>query len=151
MRLGYACINMELQASKPKITCNRGMIRRTFDAKGLPYASELALQNVKDLSEIIKWNHAHSVEVFRMTSCLFPWASEYQLEQLERQAMGRRGTSSRGRMKRARMVTFNLPEGAGAAGAGCGEEEGDGGLRIGGRARGREGEEAVEGATSSLA
>ena len=57
MRLGYACINMELQASKPKITCNRGMIRRTFDAKGLPYASELALQNVKDLSEIIKWNH----------------------------------------------------------------------------------------------
>ena len=82
MRLGYACINMELQASKPKITCNRGMIRRTFDAKGLPYASELALQNVKDLSEIIKWNHAHGVEVFRMTSCLFPWASEYQLEQL---------------------------------------------------------------------
>jgi UV DNA damage endonuclease len=58
------------------------MIRRTFDAKGLPYASELALQNVKDLSEIIKWNHAHGVEVFRMTSCLFPWASEYQLEQL---------------------------------------------------------------------
>jgi UV DNA damage endonuclease len=82
MRLGYACINMELQASKPKITCNRGMIRRTFDAKGLPYASELALQNVKDLSEIIKWNRAHGVEVFRMTSCLFPWASEYQLEQL---------------------------------------------------------------------
>mgnify|MGYP003640977350 FL=1 len=75
MRLGYVCINMELQASKPKITCNRGMIRRTFLARGLPYASELALQNVKDLSEIIRWNHAHDVEVFRMTSCLFPWAS----------------------------------------------------------------------------
>ena len=44
MRLGYACINMELQASKPKITCNRGMIRRTFDAKGLPYTSDLHLR-----------------------------------------------------------------------------------------------------------
>ena len=81
-RFGYACLNMTLGALKPRITCNRGMIRRTFDAKGIPYASELALQNVTDLVSHIQWNHEHGIEVFRITSCLFPWASEYKLQDL---------------------------------------------------------------------
>ena len=81
-RFGYACLNMTLGALKPRITCNRGMIRRTFDAKGIPYASELALQNVTDLISHIQWNHEHGIEVFRITSCLFPWASEYKLQDL---------------------------------------------------------------------
>ena len=81
-RFGYACLNMTLQKQKPRITCNRGMIKRTFKAKGIPYASQLALQNVKDLLTILKWNSLHNIKVFRITSCLFPWASEYQLEQL---------------------------------------------------------------------
>lgn len=80
-RVGYACINMELKESQ-KIHCNRGMIRRTFDAKGIRYASELSLKNCRDLIQVIRWNVANNVEVFRMTSCLFPWASEYQLEDL---------------------------------------------------------------------
>lgn len=58
------------------------MIRRTFLAKGLDYSSSLALQNILDLSAIIEWNAANNIKVFRMTSCLFPWASEYELEQL---------------------------------------------------------------------
>ena len=42
MNLGYACINMTLQERKPdKVTCNSSMIKRTFLAKGTPYASEL--------------------------------------------------------------------------------------------------------------
>jgi UV DNA damage endonuclease len=81
-RFGYACLNMTLSEQKPRITCNRGMIKRTFMAKGLVYASELALQNTFDLIKIIKWNIDHDIKVFRITSCLFPWASEYQLEQL---------------------------------------------------------------------
>ena len=55
-QLGYACINMNLSNHKPKITTNRSMIKRTFTEKGLPYASELALQNCKDLLTILKWN-----------------------------------------------------------------------------------------------
>ena len=58
MELGYACINMTL-SERPKsqrITTNRSMIKKTFKSKGLPYASELALQNVKDLAEILKLN-----------------------------------------------------------------------------------------------
>ena len=54
MRIGYACINMTL--GEKNITTNRGMIRKTFDSKGLNYVSELSLQNVRDLIEVIKWN-----------------------------------------------------------------------------------------------
>lgn len=81
-RFGYACLNMTLQSQKPRITCNRGMIKRTFKAKGVKYASELALQNTYDLIKIIKWNNENNIKVFRMTSCLFPWHSEYTFEQL---------------------------------------------------------------------
>jgi len=58
------------------------MIKRTFQQKGLPYASELALQNCKDLIKILKWNHQNDIHFFRMSSEIFPWASEYQLSDL---------------------------------------------------------------------
>jgi len=80
MSLGYACINIGL--NKEGVTTNRTMIRRTFLEKGIQYASQLALQNVKGLLEILKWNMAHNIKVFRVTSELFPWASEYPLESL---------------------------------------------------------------------
>ena len=39
IELGYVCINLTLQKDKKaKVTCNRSMIRRTFDAKGIEYA-----------------------------------------------------------------------------------------------------------------
>ena len=81
IRLGYACINMELQETRG-IQCSRSMIRRTFDQKGISYASQLALQNCRDLIEVVKWNNAHGIKVFRVTSCLFPWASEYNIDDL---------------------------------------------------------------------
>jgi len=84
MKLGYACINSKL-SSLPKaqrITTNRGMIRRTYLEKGIGYASELALMNVKDLYKIICWNEDNNVSFFRVSSDLFPWASEYELEDL---------------------------------------------------------------------
>ena len=77
MNLGYACINMTL--GKQGITTNRGMIKRTFQSKGIKYASELALNNVRDLIEIIKWNYKNDIHFFRMSSNLFPWSSEYNL------------------------------------------------------------------------
>ena len=81
IRLGYACINMHLQKTQ-KITTNRGMIKRTFKEKGIPYASELAEHNTRNLLPILMWNHKNDIKVFRMTSCLFPWGSEYELEDL---------------------------------------------------------------------
>ena len=81
--LGYACINMELSAMKPKVSTNRTMRRKTFDEKGLDYVSEIALQNVKDLLTILKWNSKNDIHFFRMSSEIFPWASEYALEELK--------------------------------------------------------------------
>jgi len=80
MNLGYACINMGLSAKG--IMTNRGMIRKTFLEKGIQYASQLALQNVQALLQIMEWNVANNIKVFRVTSELFPWASEYKLEDL---------------------------------------------------------------------
>ncbi|MGA0556683.1 UV DNA damage repair endonuclease UvsE [Larkinella sp. VNQ87] len=78
--LGYACINLSLQAQK--ITTNRGMVKRTFAEKGLAYASELAMKNVLDLRKIIDWNLQHGFGLFRISSDLFPWASEYRIADL---------------------------------------------------------------------
>ena len=78
--LGYACINMTL--GEKGITTNRSMIKRTFNEKGIPYASELSIQNCRDLIEIIKWNEQNDVKFFRMSSNLFPWSSEYPLSEL---------------------------------------------------------------------
>jgi UV DNA damage endonuclease len=82
MEIGYACINMTLGSQKPKITTNRGMIRKTFDQRGIAYVSELALQNVRDLVEIVKWNYKNGINFYRMSSDMFPWMSEYEFSDL---------------------------------------------------------------------
>ena len=65
-----------------RITTNRSMIKRTFQAKGLPYVSEIALQNVKDLLKILEWNEENGIKFYRMSSDIFPWMSEYELHEL---------------------------------------------------------------------
>ena len=80
-RYGYCCINLTLQKSRGIMT-NRTMRRKTFDAKGLGYVSELSLKNATDLKEIIQWNSENGFEVFRITSTMFPWASEYDWSDL---------------------------------------------------------------------
>jgi UV DNA damage endonuclease len=75
--LGYACINLTL--AKDKITTNRGMIKKTFEAKGIEYCSELSLQNVRDLFKVVQWNSKNNIKFFRMSSDIFPWMSEYEL------------------------------------------------------------------------
>ena len=81
MKLGYACINMTLQAAGG-ITTNRGMRQKTFNERGLDYVSELALQNIKDLETIVKWNEEMGIKLFRMSSELFPWMTYYDFEDL---------------------------------------------------------------------
>ena len=78
---GYCCINLTLQKNHD-IKIGRSMIKRTFTAKGIKYAGELAEANVRDLIEIIKWNHKQGINVYRMSSSMFPWMSEYELTDL---------------------------------------------------------------------
>jgi len=82
MRIGYACINMTLSGQKPKISTNRSMIKKTFLSKGIDYASELSLLNVVDLIKIIQWNEDNGINFFRLSSNIFPWASEYSIRDL---------------------------------------------------------------------
>ncbi len=80
MAIGYACINLTLQ--EKGIFTTKGMTRKTWLERGLPYASQLSLRNATGLLHLLDWNIAHGIGVFRMTSDLFPWHSEYRLEQL---------------------------------------------------------------------
>ena len=80
---GYCCINMQLRKQKPSVTTNRSMIKRTFEVKGPDYASELIVQNVRDLREIIKWNHANGIKLYRLSSDIMPWMSEYNISDLK--------------------------------------------------------------------
>ena len=92
MDIGYACINMQLsypqkwggkeKGVKP-ITTGRSMIKRTFESKGLNYASELTLANAMDLDRIIDWNILNGYNFFRITSGLAPWKSEYEWNDLK--------------------------------------------------------------------
>ena len=81
MRIGYACINMTLQAAGG-ITTNRGMRQKTFKERGLPHVSDLTLQNVRDLVNIVKWNEEMGIKLFRMSSDIFPWMTHYDFEDL---------------------------------------------------------------------
>jgi UV DNA damage endonuclease len=80
MNIGYACINLSLGK---KITTNRTMVKRTFIAKGVDYVSELVLQNVADLERIIDWNEQNGIKMYRMSSEMFPWATEYKFTELK--------------------------------------------------------------------
>ena len=91
MKLGYACINMQLsyptKYGKPKgtqpITTGRGMIKRTFESKGVDYASDITLANAKDLNSIMTWNVLNNHQFYRMTSGLAPWKTEYEWNDLK--------------------------------------------------------------------
>jgi UV DNA damage endonuclease len=80
MNLGYACINMSMGK---KVTTNRAMVKRTFEAKGLDYVSELALANAKDIIKILEWNRMNGIKLFRLSSTIVPWGDHLDLTQLK--------------------------------------------------------------------
>ena len=80
MNLGYACINMSLGKN---VTTNRSMVKRTFEAKGLDYVSELALANSKDLLKILVWNKNNNIKFFRLSSAMVPWGDGLDLTTLK--------------------------------------------------------------------
>jgi UV DNA damage endonuclease len=67
---------------KEHITVNRGMVRKTFDAKGLPYVSELVIENLKDTLKVLDYNLSIGIYIYRLSSDSFPWMSEYEFSDL---------------------------------------------------------------------
>jgi len=80
-RLGYACINATLR-KKHKIRMNRRAIKRTYEEKGLPHIGHLVQQNLEDLYKVLQWNVENKIRVFRLSSDLTPWGSEYEFTDL---------------------------------------------------------------------
>ncbi|MEZ3145708.1 UV DNA damage repair endonuclease UvsE [Halobaculum sp. MBLA0143] len=80
--LGYAAMNRTLREESPPVRCNRSMQEATFEERGLSYVSELALQNVRDLLSILRWNVRHGIFFYRCTSKLLPWNLRYEVEEL---------------------------------------------------------------------
>jgi len=78
IRFGYACLNTTLG----KDGGFRSMIKKTWEEKGLTHASALGVDNSETLCRIIEWNNRFGIKVYRMSSSMFPWASEYRLEDL---------------------------------------------------------------------
>jgi UV DNA damage endonuclease len=78
---GYCCINNTL--AKKKITTGRTLRQASFQQDtGLVRTSALALQNAKDLITILEWNGKNNVKLFRIGSNIFPWNSEYNVDDL---------------------------------------------------------------------
>ena len=84
-KIGYCCIPLGCNQNKPKkehILVNRGMIKKTFMSKGLPYVSELILLNLKDTIKVLDYNIENNILVYRLSSDSFPWMSEYNFSDL---------------------------------------------------------------------
>jgi UV DNA damage endonuclease len=84
-RIGYCCINLSINEDRRKkdyISVNRGMTKKTFEAKGLSYVSELAMKNIEDCIKIIEWNISNGIYVYRMSSDMFPCIGFYDIKDL---------------------------------------------------------------------
>lgn len=80
MNLGYACINMTMHKH---VSTNRTMMKRTFEAKGMDYVSEISLLNSRDIVKILEWNRQHGIKLFRLSSSIIPWGNNIDITQLK--------------------------------------------------------------------
>lgn len=85
MNIGYCCISLGINdglKKKDYISVNRGMVKRTFETKGLSYVSELVMLNLKDCIKILEYNKKNGILVYRMSSDMFPWFTHYEITNL---------------------------------------------------------------------
>lgn len=74
IRLGYAGICLSLKDEG--VTTNRGAIMRTIEKNGVAYVKSLIRKNIADLRRIILWNESVGIRFFRMSSDMFPHATD---------------------------------------------------------------------------
>jgi UV DNA damage endonuclease len=74
IRLGYACVNLTLGRK------TRSLRLATLHAQGLPYLQQLVDENLDLLAEILRWNRAHDILFFRISSDLIPLGSHVEVD-----------------------------------------------------------------------
>ena len=75
INLGLCCINTVLRKQKPPVYSSRSMILKSFETKGMDHLKRLIRQNLEDTIKLIEWNYEHNINVFRLSSELFPHKS----------------------------------------------------------------------------
>ena len=72
-KIGYACMNLSLNEGvkkKDQITTSRTLRMSSFS---LDRVGQLAVQNSKDLVKIMEWNRDNGIQMFRVSSEIFPF------------------------------------------------------------------------------
>jgi len=66
-----------------QVSMNRTMMKRTFEAKGMDYVSDLALLNSRDIIKVLEWNRQHGIKLFRLSSSIIPWGNNIDITELK--------------------------------------------------------------------
>jgi UV DNA damage endonuclease len=74
IRLGYACVNMTLGQRV------RSLRLVTLRAQGITYLQHLVEENLDLLAETLRWNRAHQILLFRLSSDLVPLGSHSEVD-----------------------------------------------------------------------
>ena len=75
IRLGLCCMNKTLRNSKPPIYASRTIRIKQYQERGVEELKRRALLNLEDLVKMIEWNYKNNIEVFRLSSDIFPHLS----------------------------------------------------------------------------
>jgi UV DNA damage endonuclease len=78
VRLGYACINLSLQETKdgPRLKSLTAKRLSTMEpAERRKHLYQVARNNLKTVAAHLRWNHAHGIALYRITSELIPLAT----------------------------------------------------------------------------
>jgi UV DNA damage endonuclease len=80
IQLGLCCLNTVLRAENPPVYCSRTIIQRIIKERGIEELKSRALQNCRDIINLIEWNEKNGIRVFRLSSELFPHKSNENVE-----------------------------------------------------------------------
>lgn len=79
LQLGLCCVNTVLKAQKPSVYASRTMTLKYAVSRGVGALKEKGRANLEDVLRMMDWNHAHHINVFRLSSDLLPHFANPQL------------------------------------------------------------------------
>lgn len=75
IKLGLCCLNTTLRKQKPPVFASRTIRIKQLDIMGIDELKRRALQNLQDVEKMIYWNRSKGIDVFRLSSQIFPHMS----------------------------------------------------------------------------
>lgn len=79
IQLGLCCLNITLR-NETGATPSRKKMLKTVLREGVEPLKELILKNLNDVKELIEWNEAHGIRVYRLSSTMFPHKTNPQVD-----------------------------------------------------------------------